>query len=74
MQVGLDFWKIEGTVEHECCCKVMVEAVNHLTLHPTSILFIYIYKVFQHLYMLWMEIWAHPIADIHAGGGGFLEY
>ena len=44
----------------------MVEAVNHLTLHPTSILYIYI--VFQKLYMLWMGIWVHPYA-----GGRFLE-
>ncbi len=49
----------------------MVEAVNHLTLHPTSIL--YIYNVFQNLYMLWMGIWVHPYTNICAGGGRFLE-
>jgi hypothetical protein len=49
----------------------MVEAVNYLTLHPTSILYIYI--VFQKLYMLWMGIWVHPYTNICAGGGRFLE-
>jgi hypothetical protein len=44
----VDFWNIEGIVEHDLCSKVMVESLNHLTLHPTSILCIY--KVFQHLY------------------------
>jgi len=33
-----------GTVDPERCCKVMVDAVNHITLHLTSIL--YMYKVF----------------------------
>ena len=49
----------------------MVEAVNHLTLHPTSILYIPI--VFQILYVLWMGIWVHPYTNICAGGGRSLE-
>ena len=28
-----------GNVEHLWCCKVMVDVVNHHTLHPTSILY-----------------------------------
>ena len=47
----------------------MVEAVKHLTLHPTSILYIYI--LFQKLSMLWMGIWVYPHANICAGGGNF---
>ncbi len=34
------------------CCGVMVEAANPQRLHPTSILDVY--KVFEHLEMLWM--------------------
>jgi hypothetical protein len=50
----------------------MVEAVNHPTLHLTSIL--YIHKVFEHLDMLWMGVWVHPYADTSVQGGGrFLE-
>ena len=71
VQVEVDFWKIEGIIEHNWYCKVMIEAANHLTLHPTSILYIYI--VFQELYTLWMGIWVHPYANICAGGGRFLE-
>ncbi len=36
------------------CCGVMVEAVNHHLLQPTSILDMY--KVFKQLDMLWMGI------------------
>jgi hypothetical protein len=50
----------------------MVEAVNHLTLHPTSI-YIEILNVFQRTQVLWMGIWVHPYANICAGGGRFLE-
>ena len=57
-------------VEHNWCCMVMVEAVNHLTLHPTSILYIYI--VFPKPSMLWMGIWVNPYANICVGGGQFL--
>ncbi len=41
---------------------VMVEAVNHHWLHPTSILDVY--KVIEHLHMLWMGIWVHPYTVI----------
>ena len=37
----------------------MVEAAN-THLHPTSILVLEVYKVFEHLEMLWMGIWVHP--------------
>ena len=35
----------------------IVEAVEPLKLHPTSMS--YIYKVFAHLKQLWMGIWQH---------------
>jgi hypothetical protein len=35
----------------------MVEAVEPFKLHPTSMS--YIYKVFEHLQLLWMGIWLH---------------
>jgi hypothetical protein len=44
------------------CCGVMVEAVNHHLLHPTSIL--EVYKVFNHLHMLWMVICMHRYTDM----------
>ncbi len=44
----------------------MIEAVDPSTTHLTSLL--YIYKVFDNLYMLWMWIWMcpHHITDAHA--------
>ena len=36
----------------------MIEAASSVRLHPTSILDVY--KVFEHLEMLWMGIWVHP--------------
>ncbi len=44
-------------------CGVMVEAVNHHWLHPTFILDVY--KVIEHLHMLWMGIWMHPYTVIY---------
>ncbi len=41
---------------------IMVEAVNHYWLHPTSILDVW--KVIEHLHMLWMGIWVHPYTVI----------
>jgi len=38
--------------ELERCCNIMVKAPNPREVHPTSIS--YVYKVFQHLDMLWM--------------------
>ncbi len=40
----------------------MVEASKPHRLHPTSIS--YIYNVFKHLDMLWVDIWMHPYTDI----------
>ncbi len=51
-----------GNVEPKWHCGVMVEAVNHHWLHPTSILDGY--KVFEHLQMLWMGVWVHPYTVI----------
>jgi hypothetical protein len=39
----------------------MVEAAKPHRPHPTFIT--YIYKVFLHLDMLWMDIWVHPYTD-----------
>jgi hypothetical protein len=44
------------------CCGVTLEAVNHHRLHPTSIL--EVYKVFNCLHMLWMDIKVHPYTVI----------
>jgi hypothetical protein len=40
----------------------MVEATNSSSLHPTSIS--YVYTVFLHLDMLWMDIFVHPYTVI----------
>ncbi len=40
----------------------MVEATNSFRRHLTSIS--YVYKVFEHLDMLWMDIWVHPYTVI----------
>ena len=47
---------------------VIVEAVNHPTLHHTSI--IHVYEVFEHLHMLWKGIWVHPYTVMMVAGGG----
>ncbi len=39
----------------------MVEASKPHRLHSTSIS--YIYNVFQHLDMLWLDMWVHPYTD-----------
>jgi hypothetical protein len=46
----------------------MVEAPNPLEVHPTSIL--YVYKVFQHLDMLWMGICVRPYTGMPVQVGG----
>jgi len=54
----------------ERCCNVMVEAPNPCEVHPTSMS--YVYKVFQHLDMLWMGIWERPYTDMPVQvGSGF---
>ena len=47
----------------------MVEAPNPLGVHPTSMP--YVYKVFQHLDMLWMGIWKYPytVMPVQVGRG-----
>ena len=47
-----------GQAEQKSRCGIIVEAVNHPTLHHTSI--IHAYEVFEHLHMLWKGIWVHP--------------
>jgi hypothetical protein len=48
----------------------MVEAPNPLGVHPTSMS--YVYKVFQHLDMLWMGTWEYPYTVMPVqGSGGF---
>ncbi len=64
----LESWNMAEPKWH---CGVIVEAVNHHWLHPTSILDVY--RVFEHLHMLWICIWVHPYSDICAGVGQILE-
>ena len=56
-----------GQAEQKPRCGITVEAVNHPTLHHTSIL--YAYEVFEHLHMLWKGIWVHPYTVIMVQGG-----
>ncbi len=59
------FGVIRGMMaKFEWCCKVMAEASKPKPhrLHPTSML--YIYNVFRHLDMLWMDIWVQPYTDM----------
>ena len=51
-----------GVGEAEWCRGVMVEATNSFRRHPTSIS--YVYKVFYHLDMLWIDIGVHPYTVI----------
>ena len=57
VQVRRGFQENWGRAD-EWCCNVMVEVPNPLGVHPTSVL--YVYKVFQHLDMLWMGICVRP--------------
>ncbi len=52
-----------GKVEPKWHCGVIVEAVNYHWLHPISILN-NVYKVIEHLHMLWVGIWMHPYTVI----------
>jgi hypothetical protein len=54
----LRFWSSGSLVESKWCDYVMVEANSHLKLLPISILDIY--KVFEHIDMLSIEIWVQP--------------
>ena len=57
-----------GQAEQKSRCGFIVEAVNHPTLHHTSI--IHVYEVFEHLHMLWKGIWVHPYTVMMVQGGG----
>ena len=57
-----------GQAERKRHCGIIVEAVNHPTLHHTSI--IHAYEVFEHLHMLWKGIWVHPYTVMMVQGGG----
>ncbi len=60
---GDEFLESWGVGESEWYCGVMVQATNSFRRHPTSIS--YVYKMFQHLDMLWMDIiWVHPYTVI----------
>ena len=62
---SLEIWsQVEPKLHHG----VIVEAVNHPTLHHTSIL--HVYEVFEHLHMLWNGIWVHPYTVITVEGAG----
>ncbi len=52
------FWQFLVTVKWKWCHDVMVEALDHCRLLPTSI--VDVYKVFQHLSMRHVGIWVHP--------------
>ena len=56
-----------GQAEQKSRFGIIVEAVNHPTLHHTSI--IHVYEVFEHLHMLWNGIWVHPYTVIMVQGG-----
>jgi hypothetical protein len=48
----------------------MVEAPNPHRLHPTSMP--YVYKVFEHLDVLWIGKWVHPYTVISEKRGGWI--
>ncbi len=56
---GGEFLESWGVGESKWCCGFMVEATNSFRRHCTSISLSYVYKVFWHLDMLWMDIWVH---------------
>jgi len=60
----LENWELAELRRH---CLDFVVAVNHPTLHHTSI--IHVYEVFEHLHMLWKGIWVHPYTVIMVQGG-----
>ena len=57
-----------GQGEQKRRCGIIVEAINHPTLHHTSI--IHAYEVFEHLHMLWKDIKVHPYTVMGVQGGG----
>jgi hypothetical protein len=59
-----------GKAEPKRYYGVMVEAVNHSRLHPTSML--NVFRVFEHLHILWMGIWALPFTHLSMQVGSYL--
>ncbi len=59
---GGEYLESWGVGETKWYCGDMVEATNSFRRHPTSIS--YVYKVFYHFDMLWMDIWVHPYTVI----------
>jgi hypothetical protein len=57
---NLELWGQAELRRHD-----FVEAVNHPTLHHTSI--IHAYEVFEHLHMLRKGIWVHPYGGAKFG-------
>ena len=64
----LENWGLAELRRH---CLDFVVAVNHPTVHHTSI--IHVYEVFEHLHMLWKGIWVHPYSYNGARRGQILE-
>ncbi len=56
-----------GQAELRRHCFDFVEAVNHPTLHHTSV--IHAYEVIEHLHMLWNGICVHPYTVMMVQGG-----
>ena len=57
-----------GQAELRRHCFDFVEAVNHPTLHHTSI--IHVYEAFEQLHMLRNGIWVHPYTVMMVQAGG----
>ena len=51
-----------GVGEAKWYCGFVVKAKNSFRLHPTSIS--YVYKVFYHINILWMDKWVLPYTVI----------
>ena len=66
LRMGPDLRNL-GKSEWIWCHDVMVEAGKPRWLHLTFTL--YIYKVFEHLKMLWIGSWMRPYTDTPAEGG-----
>ena len=56
-----------GLAERKRHCFDFDVAVNHPTLHHTSIK--HVYEVFEHLHLLWKGIWVHPYTGMMVQGG-----
>ncbi len=69
--MGVKFWKVGVWVRPNgvMVSWLRLQTANSFRRHPTSIS--YVYKVFQHLDMLWMDSWVHPYTDTCAGRVSF---